>query len=225
MVWPSVVILTVARIEQPSTRQDTTRARSWLDKRFILTIILERSSIVKGHLEGLTACLGRCSIITTLGKERCVPIQEKCSYFDECCLLEEPTVVSFLQQECQAVSAPRFGELFKRLRIESGQTLRAFCLKHAYDPGNVSKIERGRSAPPASRQKLTKYAKALGLAKGSPEWQEFFDVADAEKGRIPDDLLTDADLVAKLPVLFRTLRGGRADGDALEKLVEKIRRA
>ncbi len=50
MVWPSVVILTVARIEQPSTRQDTTRARSLLDRRFILIIILERSSIVKWNV-------------------------------------------------------------------------------------------------------------------------------------------------------------------------------
>ena len=152
-------------------------------------------------------------------------IPEKCSYFDRCCLLEEPTVVSLLQQECHAVSAPRFGELFKQLRIESGQTLRAFCLKHGFDPGNISKIERGRLAPPKSQKKLTGYANALGLKKGSDEWQQIFDRAAAEQGQIPADLLDD-ELVAKLPVFFRALREiNGADEDDLRELAEKLRQA
>ncbi len=123
------------------------------------------------------------------------------------------------------MSAPRFGELFKRLRIESGQTLRAFCLNHGFDPGNISKIERSRLAPPKSQQKLTGYAKALGLKKGSGEWQQFSDRAAAEQGQIPADLLDD-ELVAKLPVFFRALREiNGADEEDLRELAEKIRQA
>jgi transcriptional regulator with XRE-family HTH domain len=121
--------------------------------------------------------------------------------------------------------ADNFGRLFKQLRIASGQTLRDLCLKNGFDPGNMSKIERGRLAPPDSKEKLREYAKALKLLEDSPEWQNFFDVAAADRGRIPADLLSDQELVKALPVLYRTLRGTPVDGGSLDDLIEKIRRA
>jgi transcriptional regulator with XRE-family HTH domain len=121
--------------------------------------------------------------------------------------------------------AETFGQIFKRARIASGQTLRTFCRDHHFDPGNTSKIERGRMGPPESDDRLTEYAVALKLPPETPEWQEFFDVAAAERGKIPSDLLTDDELVRALPVLYRTLRGLPVDGDSLENLIEKIRRA
>lgn len=140
-------------------------------------------------------------------------------------LLEWPIVVTLLQQEYCEMANPLFGELFKRLRIESGQTLRAFCLNHDFDPGNISKIERGRLAPPKSQEKLAVYAEALGLKKGSSQWQELLDLAAAEQGRIPSDLLDD-ELVGKLPIFFRALREiNGADDEELRELAEKLRRA
>lgn len=118
-----------------------------------------------------------------------------------------------------------FGEFFKQLRIESKQSLRAFCLNHGFDPGNISKIERGRLAPPKSEDKLTNYAKALGLKKNTRQWQELFDLAAAEQGQIPSDLL-DEELVGKLPVFFRSLREiNGADDEELRELAEKLRKA
>ncbi len=119
----------------------------------------------------------------------------------------------------------RFGDIFKRYRIESGQTLRTFCAAHGFDAGNISKVERGRMPPPESEDILNAYSKALGLKPQSPEWNHFRDTAAAGRGDIPQDLLDDAQLVDKLPVLFRVLREAKRDGDALDKLVEKIRRA
>lgn len=119
----------------------------------------------------------------------------------------------------------KFGEIFKRLRIASGQTLRAFCAKHELDPGNISKLERGRVAPPESQEILESYAKALKLKKGSEDRQAFFDAAAAECGRVPADLLEDDELVDKLPVLFRALRDTKPHADGLDELIEKIRRA
>jgi transcriptional regulator with XRE-family HTH domain len=119
----------------------------------------------------------------------------------------------------------RFGEIFKRLRIASNQTLRAFCAKHQYDPGNISRLERSRSSPPESREILEDYAKALKLKKDSEDRQAFFDAAAAECGRVPDDLLEDEELVDKLPVLFRALRDSKPHEDGLDELIEKIRRA
>ena len=81
-----------------------------------------------------------------------------------------------------------FGRFFKARREALSLTLRSFCLKHNIDPSNLSKLERGRVAPPHG-EKLREYAKALELQDGSNEWYEFYDLAAAEAGRIPVDLL------------------------------------
>jgi transcriptional regulator with XRE-family HTH domain len=118
-----------------------------------------------------------------------------------------------------------FGAFFRSMRERSGLSLREFCLDNEFDPGNISRLERGLLSPPESREKLEQYAKALGLKKGSDDWYTFFDLAAAERGKIPDDVLKDEELVERLPVLFRTLRGQRVDKDDLDDLIERIRRA
>ena len=121
--------------------------------------------------------------------------------------------------------AKAFGELFKSLRIESRQTLRRFCLENGFDPGNISKLERGRLAPPQSREKLDEYARALHLEEGSDEWFEFYDRAAACAGQIPKEILDDEELVGKLPLIFRTLRGEKLTEEQMRDLMETIRRA
>jgi transcriptional regulator with XRE-family HTH domain len=116
-----------------------------------------------------------------------------------------------------------FGEFFKAQRIASGKTLREFCLERGYDPGNLSKLERGLLSPPQAREKLEEYAKALKLREGTDGWYVFFDLAAAETGRIPEDL-RDEDLVKKLPVIFRTLRGRKLTDEQLDQLVERLRK-
>lgn len=122
--------------------------------------------------------------------------------------------------------AHRFGEFFGELRRERlGMSLRQFCNEKGLDPGNMSKLERGKVPPPRSRDVLEKYAAALELEEGSAEWFEFFDLAAASRGEFPDDITEREDVVEKLPVLFRTLRGDRVDDDDLDDLVDLIRDA
>lgn len=121
------------------------------------------------------------------------------------------------------MSKKTFGGFFKELRIKRRMTLRQFCQEHGFDPGNMSKLERGLLPPPHSDEKLTQYAKALGLKKGTDNWYTFFDLAAAERGKVPADMLEDDSLVAKLPVLFRTLRGQKVSEEKLNELIEKIR--
>ena len=116
-----------------------------------------------------------------------------------------------------------FGVFFKELRLKTGVTLREFCLKHGLDPGNLSRLERGLSTPPQNREKLEEYARYLGIKKDSDEWFEFFDLAAAEAGRIPEDVLDDEKVVAKLPLLFRTLRGQKVPQEDLNDLIKQIR--
>ena len=118
---------------------------------------------------------------------------------------------------------PAFGEFFKAKRQALGLTLREFCLKHKLDPGNLSRMERGLLAPPQDREVLEKYAKALELKSGDDDWYAFFDLAAAAKGRLPDELLKDQEIVAKLPLIFKMLRDKRLTERRLSELVKEIR--
>jgi len=118
-----------------------------------------------------------------------------------------------------------FGSFFKELRIRQEMTLRQFCNAHGYDPGNISKLERGLLPPPESDAKLTEYAKALRIRRGSDAWYQFFDLARAARGKLPPEILRKRDVVARLPLLFRTLRGQKVSEQKLNELIEMIRRA
>ena len=120
-----------------------------------------------------------------------------------------------------------FGGLFAYLRrTRTKLSLREFCQTHGFDAGNLSKLERGRMAAPQSHDVLERYAQALQIPRGSDEWYEFFYLAAAEAGRIPDDLMSDSEVACKLPVLFRALRDDKAsDEEKLQALIEIVRRA
>ena len=120
---------------------------------------------------------------------------------------------------------PRFGELLKRFRLEAGMSLREFCKKKGFDAGNHSKLERGRFAPPENEDRVRLYAEALGLKPGSDDWMALFDAAAAERGRIPNDILSDQEVMDKLPVLFQTIRSEQQAGIDLDDLVERIKRS
>ncbi len=118
-----------------------------------------------------------------------------------------------------------FGEFFKEKRIGLKKTLRQFCMENGFDPGNISKLERGLMPPPQGSDKLEEYAKYLHIKKGTDDWYAFFDLAAVESGRIPEGLLSDPKIAASLPILFRTLRGKKISEKKLDELVEMIRKA
>jgi transcriptional regulator with XRE-family HTH domain len=116
-----------------------------------------------------------------------------------------------------------FGDLVKDLRIAQKKTLRQFCLDHGHDPSNWSKLERGINPPPKDEKTLEKWAKQLELKTGTPEWQHFMDQADISRGEIPKHVLTDEELLKKLPVFFRSIRGAELTSEQLDDLIKKIR--
>ena len=118
-----------------------------------------------------------------------------------------------------------FGVFFKTCRIANKKTLRQFCIENGVDPGNISKLERGLLPPPQSREKLEEYASYLKIKKGSDDWYTFFDLAAAETGRIPEDIMTKGKIEDKLPILFRTLRGQKVSDGKLEELIKMLRDA
>ena len=118
-----------------------------------------------------------------------------------------------------------FGDFFKRKRQELGLTLRQFCLKNGLDPGNTSKLERGRLAPPIQEDILDAYERMLNIRKGSRECTKFRELAAIGAGRIPREFLEDQELMKKLPVVFRLTRDRKINSERLERLIDMIRRA
>jgi len=120
--------------------------------------------------------------------------------------------------------AESFGNFFESLRQLNRLTLREFCKKAGADPANISRMERGAMAPPKGREILERYAAALGLKEGTDDWYKFFDLAAVSQGLVPDDILSDENLVKALPVFFRTLRGQKPSVAEMKSLAEKIRK-
>jgi transcriptional regulator with XRE-family HTH domain len=102
-------------------------------------------------------------------------------------------------------------------------TLREFCMKNNEDPGNWSKLERGKLPPPQSKERLATIADYLKIREGTDEWQTFHDLAYAEQGRIPDDLMSDEELVKKLPIFFRTLRGEKLTDEEINEIIRIVK--
>lgn len=117
-----------------------------------------------------------------------------------------------------------FGAFFAEIRRTALKlSLREFCERNGLDAGNISRLERGKIPPPRSREILERYARALGLQESSDAWRNFFDLAATCRGELPADLMSDEEVVTKLPVLFRTLRGERVDEKSLKALITMIR--
>lgn len=116
-----------------------------------------------------------------------------------------------------------FGEFFKAKRIENKMTLRKFCEINNLDPGNISKTERGILPPPSSDEKLRSYAFFLEIKEGSSDWQEFFDRAAARRGEIPREILEDSEVVRRLPLIFRTIRGKKVSKERLDEIIEIVK--
>lgn len=106
-----------------------------------------------------------------------------------------------------------FGAMFKRLRLASGQALSAFCRQHDFAPATVSKLEHNVLAPPVAEEVLAKYAEALGLKRGTRDWNAFFDRAAVSRGRVPHSVKDDDEARELLPALYRVLRGEANEAD------------
>ena len=117
---------------------------------------------------------------------------------------------------------PKFGEYIYSLRIQNGLTLRAFCRKAGIDSSNWSKIERGFASPPKANEVLTSVIEALGIEEGTDEAQTVRELAAI--GSIPSNLLPEPNVLEKLPVFFRTVRGDEPTEEDLQELINLLRK-
>ncbi len=117
-----------------------------------------------------------------------------------------------------------FGDYVRKKRLACRITLRAFSQALGYDPANYSRVERGMAPPPASEERLKAIASQLHIPLDSEDYREMRRLASLGRGEIPRAALSDAEVMAKLPVLFRTLEGDKVDDGMLDELYEALRR-
>ena len=117
----------------------------------------------------------------------------------------------------------KFGQVLKELRIKKRLTLRHACRITNCDPSNWSKVERGKMSPPPDEKILRKWTKVLGMSK-EKEIQEFIDEANLAQGIIPQDILSQNNVVDFLPAFFRTLRNKKPTKKEIDKLIELIKK-
>jgi transcriptional regulator with XRE-family HTH domain len=117
-----------------------------------------------------------------------------------------------------------FGEFVRIKRLEADLSLREFCNRAGTDPSNWSKIERNKLPASSNREFLESVARLLKLKKGEKDWYTFFDLASLSQQKIPDDVYKDEDVVAALPVLFRTVRAEKPSEEELDKLISLLKR-
>jgi len=124
----------------------------------------------------------------------------------------------------QARPPHTFGKFFRAKRIDLGLTLRKFCERYGYDPGNISRLERDILSPTLDDEKLAGYAAALKIEKDSEDWVKFHDLAYVTKGKIPPDIKSDEEIAELLPAFFRTMRNKKIDKQKLEELIKLLKK-
>jgi len=115
-----------------------------------------------------------------------------------------------------------FGDFFRQKRVALRFTLRSFCERYNFDPGNISRLERNILSPSVDQEKLKGYAMALKIPRDSEEWTTFFDLAHTAKGKIPDDIFKSPHILSILPAFYRTARGEKMDKKKINKLIQLL---
>ena len=111
-----------------------------------------------------------------------------------------------------------FGSYLKELRLKSGFGLRRFANLIEMKASNLCDIEHNRRAMP--KEYMEPVAEALGLEKGTPDWEKFFELACKS-----DELPADVQRVARrrfVPALLRTIDNVKLSDDDIKRLIDEI---
>ena len=115
----------------------------------------------------------------------------------------------------------KFGEMVKDARIRMRLTLRECARELHVDCSNYSKVERGITQAPMSKETLSAWADFFGME--GERRQEFFDAACASRNEYPPDISKDENLMAVMPAFLRLARD--TPKEEIDALIATIREA
>jgi transcriptional regulator with XRE-family HTH domain len=117
-----------------------------------------------------------------------------------------------------------FGTLFGELRRRNtGMSLRKFCETHNIDASNLSKIERGKLAPPPG-ETLLEYIRAVNVEEFTEEWYALTNAAAVARREVPR-YVKNEDVLHLMPLLFREVHddAGNVSEERLRAILEFLR--
>lgn len=118
-----------------------------------------------------------------------------------------------------------FGQMLKHIRVQEANIgLRRFAGMIGMQPSNLSNIEQGRIAPPATRKQLDLMCDTLGLSQNDNKRTRLFDLAaEYSQNRIPADVADTIKNQVGVPVLVRTVANKQLSEKKLRELANYIK--
>jgi transcriptional regulator with XRE-family HTH domain len=115
-----------------------------------------------------------------------------------------------------------FGEFLKQKRLALNLNLREFAKRVGIQPSNYCNVEAD-VLPPPPPETLERIAKALGVKRGTKDYEIFHDLA--AKGR--DEIPADVERIVKenelIPAMLRTVEYEDVTKEQLRGIIEDLR--
>jgi transcriptional regulator with XRE-family HTH domain len=115
-----------------------------------------------------------------------------------------------------------FGQFLKEKRLALDLSLREFARSVGMQPSNYCNVEADVLPPPPA-ESLDRLAKALGLKKGTSDYEAFHDLAAKGRGEIPADVERIVKENELIPAMLRTVEYEQLSKEQLRGIIEDLR--
>ena len=115
-----------------------------------------------------------------------------------------------------------FGHFLKEKRLALDLSLREFARRVDMQPSNYCNVEADVLPPPPA-ETLDRLARALGLKKGTSDYETFHDLAARGRDEIPADVERIVKENELLPAMLRTVEYEQLSKEQLRGIIEDLR--
>jgi transcriptional regulator with XRE-family HTH domain len=115
-----------------------------------------------------------------------------------------------------------FGQFLKEKRLALDLSLREFARRLGMQPSNYCNVEADVLPPPPA-ETLKKLGQALGLKKGTSDYETFHDLAAEGRDEIPADIERIVKENELIPAMLRTLEYEQLSKEQLRGIIKDLR--
>ena len=115
-----------------------------------------------------------------------------------------------------------FGQFLKTKRLALDLSLREFARRVGMQPSNYCNVEAG-VLPPPPPEGLQRINLALGLKKGTKDFETFHDLAATGRDEIPVDVQQIVKENELIPAMLRTVEYEKVTNEQLRGIIEDLR--
>ena len=115
-----------------------------------------------------------------------------------------------------------FGQFLKTRRLALDLSLREFARRVGMQPSNYCNVEAG-VLPPPPPEGLQRITFALGLKKGTKDFETFHDLAAKGRDEVPVDVQRIVKENELIPAMLRTVEYEKVTNEQLRGIIEDLR--